>query len=183
MILPVFITSRIPSLGVAAIMMVSMLIELTVAVWKGWFQLPVKKTIIGMWLFFTAAPALLLTVKYAFHMLVPYQEARIRSYFTASGDSNYMTSMLHKFNENILLWGNSGKDVVGGLPEFNQDYIFSYILNSYGLLAGIFVAALLAALVVFLFGASVRQKNELVRVVIQNFSKTIVVQFVFEVIG
>lgn len=34
-------------------------------------------------------------------------------------------------------------------------------LNSYGLLAGIFVAALLAALVVFLFGASVRQKNEL----------------------
>lgn len=141
MILPVFITSRIPSLGVAVIMMVSMLIELTAAVWKGWFQLPVKKTIIGMWLFFTAAPALLLTVKYAFHMLVPYQEARIRSYFTASGDSNYMTSMLHKFNENILLWGNSGKDVVGGLPEFNQDYIFSYILNSYGLLAGIFVAA------------------------------------------
>lgn len=161
LILPVFITSRLPSLGVAVIMMVSMLIELTVAVWKGWFQLPVKKTIIGMWLFFTAAPALLLTVKYAFHMLVPYQEARIRSYFTASGDTNYMTSMLHKFNQNILLWGNSGRDVVGGLPEFNQDYIFSYILNSYGLLAGIFVAVLLAALIMFMFGASVRQKNEL----------------------
>ena len=161
LILPVFITSRLPSLGVAVIMMVSMLIELTVAVWKGWFQLPVKKTIIGMWLFFTAAPALLLTVKYAFHMLVPYQEARIRSYFTASGDANYMTSMLHKFNQNILLWGNSGRDVVGGLPEFNQDYIFSYILNSYGLLAGIFVAVLLAALIMFMFGASVRQKNEL----------------------
>ena len=161
LILPIFITSRLPSLGVAAIMMVSMLMELTVAAWKGWFQLPVKKTIIGMWLFFTAAPALLLTVKYAFHMLESYQEARIRSYFTASGDANYMTSMLHKFNQNILLWGNSGKDVVGGLPEFNQDYIFSYILNSYGLLAGIFVAALLAALVVFMFGTSVRQKNEL----------------------
>ena len=103
MILPVFITSRIPSLGVAVIMMVSMLIELTVAVWKGWFQLPVKKTIIGMWLFFTVAPALLLTAKYAFHILPTYQEARIRSYFTASGDVNYMTSMLHKLNENILL--------------------------------------------------------------------------------
>ena len=161
LILPVFITSRIPSLGVAVIVMVSMLIELTAAIGKGWFQLPVKKTIIGVWLFFTAAPALLLTVKYAFHMLVPYQEARIRSFFTASGDANYMTSMLHKFNQNILLWGNSGKNVVGVLPEFNQGYIFSYILNSYGLLAGIFVAALLAALVVFMFGTSVRQKNEL----------------------
>ena len=161
LILPVFITSRIPSLGVAVIMMASMLIELTMAVWKGWFQLPVKKTIIGLWLFFTAAPALLLTVKYAFHLLETYQEARIRSYFTASGDANYMTVMLRKFNENILLWGNSGKDVVGCLPEFNQDYIFSYILNSYGLIAGIFVAALLAALVVFMFGTSARQKNEL----------------------
>lgn len=161
LILPVFITSRIPSLGVAVIMMVSMLIELTVAVWKGWFQLPVKKTIIGVWLLFTAGPVLVLTAMYALHMLEAYQEARIRSYLSHSGDANYMMAMLHKFNENILLWGNSGKDVVGGLPEFNQDYIFSYILNSYGLLAGIFVAAILAALVVFLFGASVRQKNEL----------------------
>ena len=129
LILPVFITFRIPSLGV--------------------------------WLFFAAVPAILLTVKYAFHMLETYQEARIRSYLSHSGDANYMTATLHKFNENILLWGNSGKDVVGGLPEFNQDYIFSYILNSYGLLAGIFVAAILAALVLFMFGAAARQKNEL----------------------
>lgn len=161
LILPVFITSRIPSLGVAVIIMVSMLIELTVAVWKGWFQLPVKKTLICLWMFFAVVPVLLLAGMYALHMLEVYQEARIRSYLTAYGDANYMTSMLHKFNENILLWGNSGKDVVGGLPEFNQDYIFSYILNSYGMIAGILVAALLAALVVFLFGASVRQKNEL----------------------
>lgn len=161
LILPVFITSRIPSLGVAVIMMVSMLIELTVAIWKGWFRLPVKKTLICMWMLFAVVPVLLLAGMYAFHMLEVYQEARIHSYFTASGDANYMTAMLHKFNENILLWGNSGKDVVGGLPEFNQDYIFSYILNSYGMIAGIVVITLLAALVVFIFGTSVRQKNEL----------------------
>lgn len=161
LILPVFIAVRIPSLGVAVIIMVSMLIELTVAVWKGWFQLPVKKTLICLWMLFAVVPVLLLAGMYALHMLEVYQEVRIRSYLTASGDANYMTSMLHKFNENILLWDNSGKDVVGGLPEFNQDYIFSYILNSYGMIAGILVAALLAALVVFLFGASVRQKNEL----------------------
>ena len=161
MILPVFITFRLPSLGVAVIMMVSMLMELTVAVWKGWFKLPVKKTIIGMWLLFMVGPVLLLAAMYELHVLVVYQEERIRSFLTRSGDANYMTAMLHKFNQNILLWGNSGKDVVGGLPEFNQDYIFSYILNSYGMIAGIFVVALLAALVVFMFGTSARQKNEL----------------------
>lgn len=161
LILPVFITSRLPSLGVAVIIMVSMLMELTVAVWKGWFKLPVKKTIACLWLLFAGLPVLLLAAMYELHILVVYQEERIRSFLSHSGDANYMTSMLRKFNENILLWGNSGKNVVGVLPEFNQDYIFSYILNSYGLLAGIFVAAILAALVLFMFGASARQKNEL----------------------
>lgn len=161
LILPVFITVRIPSLGVAVIMMVSMLMELTVAIWKGWFKLPVKKTIIGVWLLLAGLPVLLLTAMYELHILVVYQEERIRDFLSRSGNAYYMTSMLHKFNENILLWGNSGNNVLEGLPEFNKDYIFSYILNSYGLLAGIFVAALLAALVVFMFGTSVRQKNEL----------------------
>lgn len=161
LILPVFITSRIPSLGVAVIIMVSMLIELTVAVWKGWFQLPVKKTLICLWMLFAVVPVLLLAGMYALHMLEVYQEARIRSYLTASGDANYMTSMLHKFNENISFWGNSGNDVLEGLPEFNKAYVFSYILNSYGKSAGIVVVVLLAALVVFMFGTSVRQKNEL----------------------
>ena len=161
LILPVFITFRIPSLGVAVIMMISMLMELTVAIWKGWFQLPVKKTIIVLGLFLAGLPVLLLAAMYAFHMLAVYQEARIRSYFTASGDAYYMTSMLHKFNENISFWGNSGNDVLEGLPEFNKAYVFSYILNSYGKSAGIVVVVLLAALVVFMFGTSVRQKNEL----------------------
>lgn len=118
LILPVFITFRIPSLGVAVIMMISMLMELTVAIWKGWFKLPVKKTIIGLGLFLAGLPVLLLAAMYAFHMLAVYQEARIRSYLTSSGDAYYMTSMLHKFNENISFWGNSGNDVLEGLPEF-----------------------------------------------------------------
>ena len=56
-----------------------------------------------------------------------------------------------------LLW-NHPKSV---LPEFNRDYVFAYILNSYGSIAGILVAAVLAALVMFIFGAAVKQKNEL----------------------
>ena len=56
---------------------------------------------------------------------------------------------------------NSGNDVFGSLPEFNSDYIFSYILNSYGSIAGILVVAVLAVLVMFIFGAAIKQKNEL----------------------
>ena len=69
--------------------------------------------------------------------------------------------MLRIFSKDILFVGNSGNDVIGSLPEFNSDYIFSYILNSYGSIAGIVVVAVLAALVMFIFGASIKQKNEL----------------------
>ena len=93
--------------------------------------------------------------------LEKYQEERIRAFLSASGDGFYMTSMLRTLSKNILLIGNSGNDVLGRLPEFNRDYVFAYILNSYGSIAGILVAAVLAALVMFIFGASVKQKNEL----------------------
>ena len=87
--------------------------------------------------------------------------ARIRSFYLVSGDGFYQTSMLRTLCENIPWIGNSGKDVVGRLPEFNTDYIFSYILNSYGSIAGMVVIAMLAVLVMVIFGASIKQKNEL----------------------
>lgn len=81
--------------------------------------------------------------------------------FSASGEGAYLTSILRTFSKDILFVGNSGNDVIGSLPEFNSDYIFSYILNSYGSIAGIVVVAVLAALVMFIFGASIKQKMNL----------------------
>ena len=148
-------------LNVAIIMMISMLIQLTAAIRKGWFRIPVKRTIVGLWAVFLLLPMMILPIMYAFHLLEEYQEERIRAFLSASGDGFYMTSMLRTLSKNILLIGNSGNDVLGRLPEFNRDYVFAYILNSYGSIAGILVAAVLAALVMFIFGAAVKQKNEL----------------------
>lgn len=161
LIVPVFVTFCMPSLIVAIILMISMLIQLTVAILKGWFKIPVKRTIVSLWAVFMFLPIMLLFLMYTFHLLKEYQEARIRSFLSASGDGFYITSMLRAFSKDILLIGNSGNDVIGSLPEFNRDYIFSYILNSYGSIAGIVVVAGLAALVMFIFGTSIKQKNEL----------------------
>ena len=161
LMIPVLITFYMPNLNVAVIMMISMLIQLTAAIRKGWFRIPVKRTIVGLWAVFLLLPMMILPIMYAFHLLEEYQEERIRAFLSASGDGFYMTSMLRTLSKNILLIGNSGNDVLGRLPEFNRDYVFAYILNSYGSIAGILVAAVLAALVMFIFGAAVKQKNEL----------------------
>ena len=50
---------------------------------------------------------------YTFHLLAEYQEARIRSFFSASREGFYLTSMLRTFSKDILFVGNSGNDVIG----------------------------------------------------------------------
>ena len=161
MIVPIVITFRMPNFVVAGILLISMLVLLTASLIKGWFQMSVKRTIVCLWSGFMVLPMVMLFVMYSCHLLADYQVARIRSFYLASGDGFYMTSMLRTLCNNIPWIGKSGKDVVGNLPEFNTDYIFSYILNSYGSIVGMVVIAMLAVLVMVIFGAAIKQKNEL----------------------
>lgn len=161
LICPVVITFRMPNIIVAGIIMISMLIQLTAAIMKGWFRISIKKAIICLWTIFMLLPVVILFAMYIFRWLEDYQIERIRSFLSASGDGFYLTSVLRTLCHNIEMIGNSGNDVVGSLPDFNSDYVFSYILNSYGLIAGIAIFAILATLVVFVFGAAIKQKNEL----------------------
>ena len=160
LMVPVIITFRMPNIIVAGIIMVSMLIQLTVAIIKGWFRVPAKKAIITLWTIFMLLPIILLFAMYRFRWLANYQIERIRSFLSASGDGFYLTSVLRALCKDLEMIGNSGNDVVGSLPNFNSDYVFAYILNSYGLIAGIAILAILATLVVFVFGAAIKQKNE-----------------------
>lgn len=161
LVIPVLITFRIPNLVVTTILMISMLIQLSAAVIKGWYKIPVKRTIAAIWTVFGILPMILLFIMYALHLLAGYQEARIRAWLSASGDAYYLTGVLRSLCKDIALIGNSGKDVIGAIPNFNSDYIFSYILNSYGWIAGALIIAVLAVLIIFIFSASLKQKNEL----------------------
>lgn len=161
MIIPVFITFRMPNIVVTGIMLISMNVLLSASLLKGWFKLPVKRTLVCLWSLFLLLPIGILYVMYSFHMMAEYQEARIRAFLLADGDGYYMTSILRAFCDDIPLVGNSGNDVVGSLPNFNSDYIFSYILNSYGSILGIVIISILAVFVMLIFGASAKQKNEL----------------------
>lgn len=161
LVIPVGIAFLLPHMVTAAILMISMLIQLTAAIKKGWYRVPVKKTIGILWVVSILLPLISLFAMYSLHLLLTYQEERIRAFLSQSGDGFYVTGILRSFSENIALFGKSGNDVIGMLPDVNSDYIFSYIINSYGSMAGILVIGILASLVVFIFAAAVNQKNEL----------------------
>ncbi len=161
LIAPVYIAFRLPSLTIAGILMIGMLVQLTVAVRKGWFRLPVKRTIAVLWSAFLILPTVLLFLLFSFDLLTSYQETRIRTFLLETGEQDYITHMLRTFCRDIPLFGSTGNDVIGSLPDFNSHNVFIYIINSYGGVAGILVIAVLALLVVSVFAASVKQKNEL----------------------
>jgi len=161
LVVPVVIAFQLPNIVTSVILMVSMLIQLTAAIKKGWYRVPIKKAIIRLWGSFIVLPVVSLAAMYFLDLLRTYQAARIEAFFSQTGAEFYLTNLLRTFSENIALFGKSGNDVIGMLPDINSDYIFSYIINSYGSMAGMLVIGMLAALVIFVFAAAVNQKNEL----------------------
>ena len=183
LIIPVIITFGMPNIGVAGIIMVSMLLQLTVAIMKGWFKIPVKGAVISLWTTFILLPVVVLFVMYIFRWLETYQMERIRAFLSTSGDGFYLTSVLRTLCKNVEMIGNSGNDVIGSLPNFNSDYVYAYILNSYGSIAGILVFAILGMLVMFVFGASIKQKNELGMVMGFGCGMILLLNIIINVLG
>lgn len=161
LVIPVIITFKMPNLVGTTILMVSMLIQLSAAIIKGWFKVRAKRTIAVIWTAFGILPIILLFSMYALHMLAAYQEARIQAWLSQSGDAYYVNAMLRYYCQDIALVGNSGKDITVQLPAMAYDYIFSYILNSYGSIAGMVIVATLAVLILYIFSVCLKQKNEL----------------------
>ena len=161
LIAPVFITTRIPSISVAGIMMLCMLAQLTVAIYKSWFRINKKIGIAGIWVTFFLLPIFSLFGMWSLHLFAEYQMDRIRSWLSLNSDTVGMISVVRKYVSDVPIFGNNANDIMGQLPDLNRDYIFTYILNMYGSLAGIFIIALIAVLIIFIFGAVIKQKNEL----------------------
>lgn len=161
LVIPTIIVFRIPNLVGACIVMISMLVQLSMSIAKGWFKVNIKVVLCGLWSVFLLLPMVCLFGMYSLHMLAAYQEARIKALLSFNQKGDYISSVISDYAKNIALWGKSQKDIFGNLPDLNRDYVYAYILNNYGMIAGIIVVVILAALIIFIFGTVMKQKNEL----------------------
>lgn len=161
MVVPVFIVFRFISILAAGIMFISMLVQLTIALGKGWFKLPAKKTIILMWIISVSLPVVTFLIMYSAHYFKEYQVERLKAFFLATDGRAWITQTLRDLCKDAALFGNSGKEVIGYLPDFNRDYIFSYVLNAYGIIAGLLLIAVLAVFIICIFSTAINQKNQL----------------------
>lgn len=161
MIMPIMIAYWIPSLSLMLMLLVSMMVVFTVAIFLKWFKVSRKVVIPVLWVGLFGMPILGLVLMYFSGLLHDYQKARIKYYLMGNVESNYLNQILNARLDDIELLGASGLEWIGHIPEFNSRYIFSYLISSYGLLCGVAVAGLLAILIYKVFAITFRQKNQL----------------------
>lgn len=167
---PVIFLWRLPCLSMAIVMGMSMLLLLTIAVAKGWFQVNRRAVLTGLWSVTLGLPclvAVMVMTGFSYRLgLADYQAARLASFLSGTKDAygaDYQAVQMQSVLENCLLGGGSAENLqrAASLPGYNSDYVFVSLMAAYGMMAGVLVMALLAGAVIKIFRVSFRQKDGL----------------------
>lgn len=138
-----------------------MLVMLTVAVLNDWFHVSKTKAIAGIWGASVIAPAVVFAVMCFGDYLSAYYKARITVWIGSGNEMNYIANLMHNMLKQDQMIGANGVNISQKLPDYNADYLLTYLSATYGILAGICICAILAILILAVFRAAVKQKNQL----------------------
>ena len=145
MVVPaLYMSYIISSFGTCLVMCVSMLLLITVAICKGWFNVHKLALIAVLWGLFVGIVAI------SFSTVCP-----------DSWELNYTTNILRKIFVLCMINGNTKADLINTLPYFSSDYVLAYISSTYGLGVGILAVFILVLLISGILSMSFRLKNQL----------------------
>lgn len=145
-------------------LILSSLIMLSAAAMKNWFGTPKKITMVIIWGWIPIAfCAIILSGSSIFR---PYQVARLQSFFEtilhpelyAKG---YQMNAVRQVISHSKSFGGSTGFTIGYLPGLNNDYILTYVIGTWGIVAGMLIISLFIIFIGRMFYISFKQKNSL----------------------
>ena len=163
MILPVGLVVQSASLIHAALLALALLMMVTIAIQRSWYDISKKRTLFALWgggtAFFITGSVIIFE-----KILKAYQQERIQAYFDQTGIYGYMQNQIAGvFRESKML----GKSISGmkilesSLAGFNGELIWMSLIACFGIIAGMIVAGLYVMLIWKIFRISGNQSNEL----------------------
>ncbi len=161
MVAALFLLLEMPALTTVLIMLISMLMLLTIAICKGWFRIWKPLGIAALWGVFFGLPTGVILFKFFHNGMADYIRYRILAFFGGNENVNYYTDMLRSNVAFSKFSGANGLDMTERLSNYNSDYLFNYVLGSYGIFLGLLIAAGLGLLIIWIFQISLKQKNQL----------------------
>ncbi|WP_051204775.1 FtsW/RodA/SpoVE family cell cycle protein [Butyrivibrio sp. VCD2006] len=142
----------------AAIMMLTMLVQLTIAIIKGWFDVHKIRAIALIWGHLVLLPIIIIALLRVLFLFRFEIIARRLSPGSSVYDELYK---VREFAGVSGLLGADTKNIFNELPGINSDYILTYITSTWGIVAVLAVIAAVGGLIVAGFIASSKTKNQL----------------------
>ena len=160
---PVVIAQLIFRAAGIIVLIPALAVILSVAVWKGYFQVHVGKTLAAIWGVTALFPCGLCL--WLLRSGAGYQTRRIEAMFNPgkyAQAEGYQLHSLRKLLEGSRFIGE-GKNFAeySGMVPDNSSFALAYIMSCFGILAAVCVISMIAILVFKLTAVTIRQKNRL----------------------
>ena len=175
-ILPVWIILRIPNLTMAVSVEFTFLILLSIAIWKNWFEVNKKRTLIIIWSLVILLPAAGMALLMKIGYVKGYQTARLSAFFHP-GDNDAGT-FLGTIRDMISGAHLTGRGDCEKIWFFNRDYMLTFIIHYYGILAAVLVIAVVGGILIWFLQKTGHQKNQLGMIMGTGCVVVLFIQFV-----
>ena len=149
------------------VILICMLVELTIAINKGWIKVPKIPTVVSVWSLFTVIPMGITWFRYKHRLMDLNGMSIVRSWIVPDSDMRQTREILGGMN----LIGSGMIRSFGGkisVPTSNyvhgnygREYVLTDIIALWGLLATLVAITAVAALIVFGFVTISKTKNQL----------------------
>lgn len=175
-VLPIWIILHIPNLSMAVSVEFTFLILLSIAVWKGWFEVNKKRTLITMWSLVILLPAAGMMLLLKMGYVRGYQTERLSAFIHPEGNDagNFWGTIRNMVSGAHLTGRGDCKEIW----FFNRDYMLTFIIHYYGILAAILVIAVVGTVLIWFLQKTGHQKNQLGMIMGTGCVVVLLVQFV-----
>lgn len=161
MIIPVYLQMTIPSISSALVLALCLIGMFLWAVWKGWYKINKKITfgVCGVGILSLPFWGLLL---YFNDKLSTYQVERLRAFLTGESMSYWEDIMQNLLQGSSLFSGVGVEQEIIDMSwgAINSDYMFLYLVGTYGILAALLLVGIVVILTIRIFKISLGQKNQ-----------------------
>lgn len=174
-ILPVWIILRIPNLSMALSVEFTFLILLSIAICKGWFKVNKRRTLTALWSIVILLPVAAITAMARLGYVHSYQKARISAFIHPDGnDAGTFWGTIRNMIRGAHLTGRGDYENVW---FFNRDYMLTFIIHYYGILAAVIVTGIVGGILLWFLKKTGKQKNQLGMIMGTGCITVLMIQF------
>ena len=152
---------RVGTFGTCLTLFFSMLVLISMAIYKGWFKVNKRVSISVLLGTFIGIPLVSTAIGYLTDTLPEYKRIWINAIFSSTGKADTTADTIRDLLCASKLTGKTAMNAAKILPDFDSDYVLAYISSEFGWSVGLLVICVVLFLLSIMLRISLKQKNQL----------------------